>query len=295
MKVKLHNIQGHKNSVFEVHGGLNVIVGSTDSGKSTIIRALKWLVFNRPTGDSLMRNGASKMYVELTTDEGDVVRRERGVVNSYSVNGQVLKAFGTGVPAEVTKVLNLSVHNFKFQHDPFFLLSDSGPERARVLNQFLNLDRMTDTCKKSAGYLREERARLKFLREESLDLNRKIEEEKPIYEAAVKVLEMIDEAEEAEKIVKRHKRANDLLVDLYLLERDGELLLDAVNSMSDDLSECDRLFVRVKRFDVAVGHLTGLEMLQEEGSSLLNQEKVIQWQIDKLDLERCGECGRIRE
>jgi len=50
--LSIQNYQSHKDSTLEFDPGVNVIVGSTDSGKTAIIRALRWLIWNRPNGDS---------------------------------------------------------------------------------------------------------------------------------------------------------------------------------------------------------------------------------------------------
>ena len=50
--LQINNFQSHKYSVMELHKGVNVIIGPSDSGKTTILRALRWLVWNRPSGDA---------------------------------------------------------------------------------------------------------------------------------------------------------------------------------------------------------------------------------------------------
>jgi exonuclease SbcC len=293
MKIKLHNIQGHKNSVFEVHSGLNVIVGSTDVGKSTIIRALRWLVFNKPAGEILKRNGTSKMYVEITTDEGDVVRRERGKENLYIVNGEVFKAFGSRVPAEVSDVLNLSLHNFKHQHAPFFLLSDSGPERARILNQFMNLDRITETCNTTSKEVREEKSHLKFLWKDMDTITEFLVATTPLYSTALEVKKLVEEGKAAEKVISRSKSLDDDINSLCLLERGGAILSEAAERLSDGLTECERLIVQVKRYDVACGHEAALNSLKEMEGEMKQQVTDIKKKIKALDRERCSTCGRL--
>ena len=49
----IKNLQSHKDSHLDFCEGVNVIVGPSDSGKSAILRALRWIVKNRPQGDVL--------------------------------------------------------------------------------------------------------------------------------------------------------------------------------------------------------------------------------------------------
>jgi len=53
--LQIQNFQSHKDSLLEFDPGVNVIVGSSDSGKTAVIRALRWLVWNRPSGDAFRR------------------------------------------------------------------------------------------------------------------------------------------------------------------------------------------------------------------------------------------------
>ena len=56
-KIILENFQSHKYSELEFVEGLNAIIGSTDSGKTAIFRAIKWALYNEPQGDYFVREG----------------------------------------------------------------------------------------------------------------------------------------------------------------------------------------------------------------------------------------------
>ena len=72
--VHIQNFQSHKNSTLEFSPGVNIIVGTSDSGKTAIIRALRWVVWNRPSGDSLRSTWGGKTSVEICLDKGSVER-----------------------------------------------------------------------------------------------------------------------------------------------------------------------------------------------------------------------------
>ena len=48
--IKIKNFESWKDVQIDLHPGINVLVGESDSGKSIIIRALKWNFLNRPQG-----------------------------------------------------------------------------------------------------------------------------------------------------------------------------------------------------------------------------------------------------
>ena len=59
--IELQNFQSHVKTIIEPAGPgfLTVITGPSDSGKTAIIRALKWLLYNQPQGAEFTRTGCS--------------------------------------------------------------------------------------------------------------------------------------------------------------------------------------------------------------------------------------------
>lgn len=53
--IELKNIQSHENTRLDFDKGINVIVGSSNNGKSAILRGLYWARYNRPLGCRLTR------------------------------------------------------------------------------------------------------------------------------------------------------------------------------------------------------------------------------------------------
>jgi exonuclease SbcC len=139
--VTIENFQSHKHTSLTLAPGTNVIVGASDSGKSAILRALNWVVTNRPLGDAFRSDWGGETRVVVTTTDGHVVERVRSASrNDYIVDGAVLTAFGTEVPQEVLEVLPLDAFSFQNQMDAPFLLAASPGEAARLLNRAASLD-----------------------------------------------------------------------------------------------------------------------------------------------------------
>jgi exonuclease SbcC len=127
---------------------LNVIVGSNDSGKSSIIRAIHWVFFNEPNGDWMCRideKGEQQVAeVKIVFEDDTVIVRKKGQgVNVYEVDGDPYENFGYDVPSQVLEKLKIyplitnkktfNVHiGMQGQHP--FLIHESGPVRASVLD-----------------------------------------------------------------------------------------------------------------------------------------------------------------
>lgn len=149
------NFQSHQKTKLQLHPGVNVIVGSSDSGKSALIRALNWVYSNRPSGESFRSHWGGTTRTKVVVDDGTVVLRKRGKgINYYKVAGTKLKAFGSNVPDLVSKALNLTHVNFQFQLDAHYLLSKSAGDVARALNDVVDLNVIDESLTKINGELR---------------------------------------------------------------------------------------------------------------------------------------------
>lgn len=144
--LEIKNFQSHKHTVLEFDPGVNVIVGSSDSGKTAVIRALRWLMTNRPSGDAFCSTWMKKedtSFVSVLIDE-DVVYRQERPFKSYRLNDLEFRAFGLTVPNEIVNALNMNEINLQGQMDSPFLLSSSPGDVAAHFNKIARLD-MIDT------------------------------------------------------------------------------------------------------------------------------------------------------
>jgi exonuclease SbcC len=90
-KVTIQNFQAHERLVVNLDPHITTITGPSDTGKSSIIRALRWVALNKPRGDSFIRHGAKWARVKVTVD-GEVVQRRRGSKNLYKINDSVYES-----------------------------------------------------------------------------------------------------------------------------------------------------------------------------------------------------------
>lgn len=152
--IELVNIQSHKHSKIVFDNNYNCIVGSSNVGKTAIMRAFYWVFYNRPVGTTILnsswnalKDGTPKdeFYVEVETDKGKVKRVRSKTRNSYvlSENGKESVSFDavkTDVPQQVVEFLNLTNVNVQKQMDSPFLLSLSSPDATKFINECIHLD-----------------------------------------------------------------------------------------------------------------------------------------------------------
>lgn len=196
-RLTLRNFQGHAKLDIEFKPGVNCIVGSSDSGKSAVVRALSLVTRNRPSGDSFVRWGKAKASVTLHVGK-HVVARERGKrVNVYKINERELKAFGAGVPEDVHTLTRMEDINFQMQHDAPYWFGQSDGEVARQLNAIVNLSIVDKTLASIGGQVKTVRTELEFVRGQVLTLRDKVKASKQAKRADV----LLTEAEKAEAVV----------------------------------------------------------------------------------------------
>lgn len=156
-KLSLRNFQSHRESDFEFLPGLNIIVGPSDQGKSAIIRALRWLIYNEPRGTGFIRAGEARCQVAVEMSTGvrvERIREESGKMNRYilEIPGEepmVFERFNKEVPLEIRQALGInklvidrdrSIEiNLSSQLEAPFLMEESGANRSKVLGRIANL------------------------------------------------------------------------------------------------------------------------------------------------------------
>lgn len=172
-RVHLKNFQCHGNLDIEFGPGLNAILGDSDCGKTAILRAIRWALFNRPDGQAFKRHGTEgETFVELELDDGIVVRRVRSKrINRYVVTrpGQEpiqFDNFGRDVPDEVIRATGVKPAVFRReglaieisyggQFSPPFLLTESGLVRAQVLGYVSRTSILDATSRKLNDQVRQ--------------------------------------------------------------------------------------------------------------------------------------------
>ncbi|MCJ7696515.1 MAG: AAA family ATPase [Anaerolineaceae bacterium] len=159
--LKIFNFQSHKDSQLEFASGVNVIVGASDCGKTAIIRALRWLIFNKPSGDSFRSTWGGDTRVEMQIGTDIISRfKSKEIPNGYSHNTKVLEAFKTGVPEPVQNILNMDETNIQNQLDSPFLISSTPGEVASYFNKVAHLDQIDNGIRNIQSAIRQTTAEI---------------------------------------------------------------------------------------------------------------------------------------
>jgi exonuclease SbcC len=232
-KVAIQNFQIHKETELEFKEGMNVIAGSSDNGKSSIIRAIRWVLMNRPTGFAFHTHGAKDdTAVCIVFGDYECVTRRKGEKNTggYHYRQDTFAALRTDVPPEIQRVLNLSDINIQSQHDPYFLLQDSPGEVAKKLNVVAGLGIIGDTIKKANNVVRDRKEAVGNLVKQEADYKAMFDKYSWAYEEQDNVFQL-------QLDVQRYKRIRDDIEAIKQGMDRREALLRKCKTISDSIGE----------------------------------------------------------
>jgi len=211
--VHIENFQGHKDSFFEFDKGTNVIIGKTDAGKSSIIRAMNWCLFNKPRSDSYIRDTMKWCSVEIEFEGGNVVKRFRSdKENYYILNGEKFKAFGTEPPIKILQAHNMTDLNLNKQLDSHFLLSQSSSSISQKLNKIANLELIDTALSSINSKIRNNKADSKYAKIEEQKLKQKLEK----YEFLPALKKKVAKIEKKELLLEEKIQRESKLTELIL-------------------------------------------------------------------------------
>lgn len=232
--VEIQNFQSHPDTKVEFSDGLNVLTGSSRSGKSTIRRAIMWVITNRPSGNAMVSwwikkgdkiKGETK--VTITLDNGTVISRIKSdKLNGYEINGKVLEAVATGVPEEIAEAFNMSDVNMSGQFDAPYLVSESAGYVAQYLNSIINLE--------DADYFQSEvESRRRKCVQEDAENNKRIS----ALSEEIKAFDWLDKAEE---LIARIKDRERIIEDSISKQR-------SIQSLHREYMDAQEVFVNTTR------------------------------------------------
>ncbi len=164
-RVILENFQSHGRTELVLAPGFNVLVGESNQGKSSVLRALVWLFYNEPCGTAFIRSGQDWCRVSLEYSDGKALSRMRTrKQNSYLViypdgKSRTFETSDAEVPREVRNLHGINpvlladdfpaAINISRQFDQPFLLTEPADVRAEAIARLRGAhvaDRALDDC-----------------------------------------------------------------------------------------------------------------------------------------------------
>jgi len=234
----------------------NVIKGSSNSGKSSLVRAMN-MVLNNDWHKSWLRQDEVDTTVEIHFTDGTSIKRTRGSKNSVEIissdDSNVWSGFGNTYPDEIKDFLSISEENCSYQFDQHFFLSLSPTKRALTFGSFSDLQKIDEISNLVQRKIRDGEKLLKSYELELERLGKDLEKSNSVLELepAVQLLLKINDFKTTLYNVVNYKnrinRIDKLLHSFTPMEevseyyREYETLLMAleINSINHEMSSID--------------------------------------------------------
>lgn len=311
-KVILENFQAHEYSEINLSEGVNVICGASDQGKSSVIRAIRWVLENRPSGFAFKRDGAEgPTRVTLVFDDCKIVKERSETENKYTVHeiGKKpieYKALRTDVPEEIRDLTRFGYYNIQYQFGSSFLLDDSAGEVAKKLNNLSGVAIIDDILKETNSRIRTEKAKETATKELLDDLKKKQESfrhlkrlEKFVKEMGVLVKD-IEDYKHSREILNNHiinlqRLESTVIVDTAALSKYVVALKGIVKDYSDyveaktglkgnleSLARIETRLAKYKNFDEASTFISKARKALPQLEQLKSRRAALKGSLDKM-------------
>ena len=301
-ELRLQNFQSYKRAKIKFSSGFNAIIGSTGAGKSRITKAIQWVARNKPKTIKVYpkKNKKATTKAILKTD-GNVIRRIKSQkTNAYILidknkKKKVFKAFGSKVPEDIKKVVNMLDLNFQRQHDAPFLLSISPGARARYLNKTIDLDIIDRSQKNISTRIQREQAELARQKSEAKEIKKKLKNFDWISEAEVqlrkaeitqrKINHLEDTIKDISSLVysiednRKEIRKLKKITKFKKVVKELIAIEEEIERMEDEREEIERI-------------LSSIKDIRKEVSYYKDKKKRLQAKFNKLMKGRCPLCKR---
>ena len=296
-EIHLHNFKKWEDLKINLNEYVNVLSGRSDTGKSTVIHAITWVLFNDFPVNDVRRISvidgktvfADDVYVELkfTNESGEhTIRRYNNKNgNGYIIDGNKLNAIGRGCVSEVINLFNISELNIQNQFDNQFLLSNSGSEISVKINELIGLSDIDDLTDSIAHDIRDNNLCIKKSDEELSILESKLEEYKDIDLLS----EKIESLKEKYNYLESYKKTSENIC----------LLINSINNINEQINsiiETDRLNKITQLINDLSEKINELENLNKCNiTNLINNIKLVNNDINKIPIIKNIDICKFKE
>ena len=295
--ILINNFQSHKKSSIAFCDGVNVIQGVSDSGKSAIIRAILFVIINRPIGtDQIVSHFAidkknkiiDELSVKISTDKGTVIRRRTSNDNEYILklpghNDNYFKAVNKCVPDEINNFFNIIDLNVQMQHDPPFLLSQSSGDVMAYINKIVRLDVIDTVLGNTESARRETNKKIKETDCEKKELEKKLEDYDWIGQAQKLAVALDNQIKRCQNYfndlldkdleIKQYENAKKELKSFPDIKK-ANILIEKIENIKIDYDLRDELEINIEKYKKVNRDRKIFEMVQSGKETITDIEKL---------------------
>ena len=186
----LRDFQLHTHTVIDFTDGLCTIVGSSDNGKTAILRALSWALFNEPIESEIVQHNKKHCEVEIHFQDGGIFIRKKGknlnraeIKRPEDEQFTVFKNFADKYPEELVEFLGnppksekLGNISYSKQSKKLFIIDESPTHLPGILADLIGVSDIEEAARKTAGDSKSFDKTIKAVEKEIEDITKQIDE-----------------------------------------------------------------------------------------------------------------------
>ena len=266
-KLTIKNFEAHKDTIISFSERFNLIRGVSDSGKSSILRAISVVAFNEWTKKSI-RVGTKKVTIKLETDKGSVTCERTSTKNTWiaeELDGTThdFSSIGRGqVPDKISEILGLKEvkfgdKNIKMniinQLDKHFLMAEVDGKKitssgaAQILDEICGLEGIEELTKEIALDISRATRKINVLDEESKIIKDEMEDQKVIDNEKTNLkyikeqIILYDEQQEMIEDITELQIKNKSVQSELLIYKDKLKIIPDLQKIESNLQKCTEL------------------------------------------------------
>ena len=267
-RLRMENFQSHKDADFEFSEGINLITGSSDAGKSAILRAINFVFHNQPRSKAFVRKGTTEARVTIWFNDGTEIQRIKGdrncvVITKPGDQSQVFEKIGNELPPEALEALgNPPIDekhgplSFSEQMAPYFLVSLSPTELPRSISELTGISHFEEAAQILGKQSRQADRQAKEAQERLSGYEIDLESYVDLDTQLSKLNELEVEAAKAQEIISKIDNAENLKAKYELVMSNGRKTskklkrVKAISIYEDKLTEVLSIESTIKQLDL---------------------------------------------
>jgi energy-coupling factor transporter ATP-binding protein EcfA2 len=238
-------------------GQINIFIGPTDSGKSTLMRAIDAVITNKFPAATYATHGSQRYAIAIVTEKGvvQIIKSKSTQYQTVTIDGEEkiskeFNAVGRETPPEAKQILNmpyLPISDtevldvlYQSQHKPFFLITENRDVFSKVIALISNADKLRSLEKLVNSDILINKRNVTQLKDAVLDYDRTI----AVREVEVSNLEkyknlnlvyidLLKSSEEAQTKISKLTSLIELNKELAFLERQSSVKQVSIQDTSE--------------------------------------------------------------
>lgn len=301
--LSIRNVGSNKSIDIKFDRHITCITGESYTGKSWILRAIKLLSLNKPSGTRYIKWDSKKAIVSVKVGKY-VIKRERSKsINSYSVNNRKMYAFGNNVPDSVSKILNLSSLNFQIQQEipygegPLFWFALTPGQVSKQLNKIVNLDLIDNILYNLGSEQHSAKSVLNICRERRKEAKQHVEELEFVENMKEEWTFVCDLIEKSNTCNERLSKLEKLIDSISEEQSTVRCMKQNMKRIEKDIQELEDLRKQIIYIEEQIQTLTEiLSSIESSKKEIAQNRKVVkelEQEYEKLIGKRCPLCKRM--